>query len=88
MKITPLSGRHVRIGRRLHVNQPKVSVAEWLRLQVIFLLLPDRSITGSSLEGIQCTYLFPLILNWFTVSELIITDLSYFVFNHFSDRFD
>ena len=22
MKITPLSGRHIRIGRRLHVNQP------------------------------------------------------------------
>ena len=35
-----------------------------------------------------CTYLFSLILNWCTVSELIITDLSYFVFNDFSDRFD
>ena len=31
---------------------------------------------------------FSLILNWCTVSELIITDLSYFVFTDFSDRFD
>ena len=42
----------------------QVSVAVFrLRLQVTFLLLPDRSFTGSTPDGIQLTYLFSLILN-------------------------